>query len=184
MNFETFKAGYSNIPRILTWLGHVLSLILGVSLTVGSVYAAEPADPLNNLAVIPDQELAKMRGGFITADGLEVSLGFQQLVMINGVLKTTLNMDLTGLGGNSNGQGSALDQNKMIQLIQNGNHNSVSPDIAKNFSAGALTLIQNSLDTQLIQNFNVLNVDVSKFSQFRSNALGQSLNLELVRSLR
>jgi hypothetical protein len=185
MNFELLTVSYSNSPRAsLRLVRSVLSLIIGLSLSMGSLYAAEPADPLTNLAVIPDQELAGMRGGFITADGLEVNLGFQQLVMINGTLKTTLNMDLTGLGGNSKEQANALQQSKMIQLIQNGDHNLVSPDIANNFSAGALTLIQNSLDTQLIQNFNVINVDVSKFSQFRNNALGQSLNLEMVRSLR
>lgn len=184
----SFKRATGNKPcaaGVTHWRAQVICALMAICLPVCLVLAGEPHDPFAPWPKVPDQELAKLRGGFITADGLKINIGLEQLVMIDGTLKTQLNVDLSDLGGTPGGpKPIATDQNKLIRLIQNGEHNLVTQDVPENFAAGALTVIQNSLDTQLIQNLTLLQVDVSGMSQFRSNALGRTIGLELVRSLR
>jgi hypothetical protein len=157
---------------------------MATCLPVCLVFAGEVNDPFTLWQKVPDQELAKLRGGFITSDGLNINVGLEQLVMIDGTVKTRFNLDLSGLGRTSGGANPlASDQNKLIQLVQNGEHNLVTPDVPANFAGGALTIIQNSVDTQLIQNFTMLQIDVSGMSQFRGNALGRSIGVEQVRAL-
>lgn len=154
-------------------------------LSVGQVTAAEAFDPLSPWPVVSDQELGELRGGFITADGLQVNVGLEQLVMIDGVLKTKLSLNLSGLSKKADEtQVATMDQGKLVQFIQTGDRNTVTPEVPANFSSGALMVIQNSLDAQLIQNLTLLHVDVSRYAQFRTGALGEALNLEIIRSLR
>ena len=185
MNFKFITGSRPRAAGVSHLVGRVICALMLALLPVSLVFAGEVNDPFSLWPRLSDQELAKLRGGFITADGLNINIGLEQLVMIDGTVKTHYNFDLSGLGASSGVPDlGAADQNKRIQLIQNGDHNQVTPDMPANFGGGALTVIQNSLDTQLIQNFTVLKVDVSGMSQFRSDALGRSIGMELVRSLR
>ena len=182
MNFRLITSSKPHATGAFHRVGRAICALMLAYLPMSLACAGEVNDPFSPWPRISDQELAKLRGGFITADGLNINIGLEQLVMIDGTVKTHYNFDLSGLGGSP--APGAADQNKRIQLIQNGDHNQVTPDVPANFGGGALTVIQNSLDAQLIQNFTVLKVDVSGMSQFRSDALGRSIGVELVRSLR
>lgn len=185
MNFKFITGSRPRAAGVSHLVGRVICALMLALLPVSLVFAGEVNDPFSLWPRLSDQELAKLRGGFITADGLNINIGLEQLVMIDGTVKTHYNFDLSALGSRSGVPDPGVaDQNKQIQLIQNGEHNLVTPDVPANFGGGALTVIQNSLDTQLIQNFTVLKVDVSGMSQFRSDALGRSIGVELIRSLR
>ena len=146
--------------------------------------AGEMSDPFALWQKVPDQELAKLRGGFITSDGLNINVGLERLVMIDGSVKTRFNLDLSGLGRSPAGPTPLPgNQSKLIQLVQNGGHNVVTADVPDDFAGGALTIIQNSLDNKLIQNFTMLQIDVSGMAQFRTNALGRSIGVEQIRAL-
>lgn len=184
MNFKHITGSKRCATVVSHWWGQVLCALMAACLPVCLVFAGEVNDPFTPWPIVADQELAKLRGGFITADGLNINIGLEQLVMIDGTVKTHYNLDLSGLGPTPNRSNpAAAEQNKLVQIVQNGEHNLVTPDVPANFGGGALTVIQNSLDTQLIQNFTVLHVDVSGISQIRTNALGRSIGMELVRSL-
>lgn len=158
--------------------------LIATCLPVCPALAGDFSDPFVLWQKLPDTELAKMRGGFITSDGLNINVGLERLVMIDGTVKTRFKMDLSGLGRS---QGAPIplstDQNKSIQIVQNGDHNVVTADVPANFAGGALTIIQNSLDSKLIQNYTTLQIDVSGMAQFRTNALGRSIGVEQVRAL-
>ena len=184
MNFDHVIYGKPRTSGIYQRLVQIVYALLATYLIMHSAYADDEFDPLSSWQKIPDQELAKMRGGFITSDGLNINVGLERLVMIDGTIKTQFNLDLSGLNQNS-GKSSSLpsDQNNMIQLIQNGENNLVTPDVPAKFGGGALTIIQNSQDNKLIQNFTTLQIDVSGMSQFRTNSLGKSISIEQIRAL-
>ena len=184
MNFERIKGRRPCAPSVLQWLPRMICALMAACLPVCLVFAGELNDPFTPWPRIPDQELANLRGGFITADGLNINIGLEQLTMIDGAVKSHYNLDLSGLGLTSGGPNLAsADQNKLIQLVQNGGNNFVTPDVIANYTGGALTVIQNSQDSQLIQNLTLLQLDVSGISQLRSNTLGLSIGQQLVRSL-
>ena len=165
------------------------NILIGGWLSMCSTsYASNSIDPFASMIAVPDQTLASLRGGFTTQDGIDVSVGLEQLTMINGEIKTHLILDLTELDRVSeNSHINIKDHGKFIQLIQSGDHNAITTD-ATQLSSGVLTVIQNSKDMQQIQNITLVNVDVSNFSKFLrnslSNALGESINQESIRILR
>lgn len=144
-----------------------------------SCHAAGPAatDDFDASQRISDDELAELRGGFVTSDGLEINVGLEQLVLINGTLQSASGVDLST-------PSREADAGKIINTIQHGANNSISDDVLARFGDGLFTIIQNSADGQLIQNYTVLNVAVSNASMFRADALGEALDLQLSLSLR
>jgi hypothetical protein len=184
MSFDQLTYSKPLTTSIYRRLARMVCTLLATSLSMHSLYAGDEFDDLSLWQKIPDQELSKMRGGFVTSDGLSINVGLERLVMIDGTVKTQFNFDLSGLGQNSNKSSSLpSDQNNMIQLIQNGDNNLVTQDVPANFGGGALTIIQNSQDNKLIQNFTMLQIDVSGMSQFRTNSLGKSISIEQIRAL-
>ena len=163
----------------------LLYVLIFTCFTVYHATAAELTDPFTAWPKIPDRELSELRGGFITADGLNINIGLEQLVMIDGTTKSRINFNLSGgVQAASTGAGSApSNQSKNINFVQNGGNNFVTPDVPANFAGGALTIIQNSQDSKLIQNFTMLNVDVSGLSQFRPNWASMNVGQQVVRSL-
>lgn len=155
------------------------------------VLAASPAmaggtkDPFRAWHAVPDRELATMRGGFITSDGLNISVGLEQVVTINGEVKVRNTINLTDLGrGHSSVTPVFSADGKTVNFVQNGANNQISPDVQANFADGSLTVIQNSLDDQDIRNLNLLKIDVSGLSHLHNNPVDASLGVQMIRSLR
>lgn len=130
-----------------------------------------PFDPAN---AVDSATLDEARGGFITADGLVVTLGLERLVSINGNVVERTQMQLGDIGKLASGQGSisseALGQ---LRLIQNGDVHAVTPASA-NLLGG--TLIQNTLNDQLIRNQTSINATVNTAGMLRALNFGTSLN--------
>jgi hypothetical protein len=120
---------------------------------------------------VDDTELDRIRGGFEIGSGLEVSFGIEQATYINGVLQATTALIVPGLD-------PALVQARLPAiLIQNGTGNGVSMSGMDGLPSGVLTLIQNTLDQQVIQNLTVIDATVTSLSLFREQLLHSSLQL-------
>lgn len=94
------------------------------------------------IAVAPDV-LDKQRGGFTTPAGLELSLGVQRLVSINGAPVTQVNV----LALRAGAPGLALPLEGSARLIQQGGNNVFGAAL----DLPGATFIQNSLSGQTIR---------------------------------
>lgn len=111
--------------------------------------------------------LEHTRGGFTLGGGLEVSLGIERLVSINGntVSRTTLQLgDMSRLSAEQARQtGEALSS---VNLIQNGHDNIVVAALAPLPLGG--TVIQNSLNDQLIRSQTVIHSSVNSMGLLKT----------------
>lgn len=132
-------------------------------------------------AAVDAATLAALRGGFITASGLEVSLGIERLVSINGVVVSRTSFQLADLGRLSAEQarqtGATLSS---IKLIQNGDANMVHAALPQAGPGGAI--IQNSLDDQRIQSSTVINASANSIGLLKTLNFQGSLADAIARS--
>lgn len=153
-----------------------LSLPLLLLPLAGLAMAAPEAqpDPFDPANAVDSATLDEARGGFLTANGLVVTLGLERMVSINGNVVERTEMQLGDLGKLASGEASisseALGQ---LRLIQNGDVRDITAD-----NAGLLggTLIQNTLNDQLIKNQTSINATVNTAGMLRALNFGTSLN--------
>ena len=134
---------------------------------------AQP-NPFQTANAVDSATLDAARGGFITPGGLVVTLGLERLVSINGNVVERTEMQLGDIGKLASGEASlsseALGQ---LRLIQNGESSLVTPN-TPNLLGG--TLIQNTLNDQLIKNQTSINATVNTAGMLRALNFGTSLN--------
>jgi hypothetical protein len=99
-----------------------------------------------------------LRGGFVTPGGLVVSLGIERIVSINGNVLERSQLELGDLGSLTSGTSKLAGDAGQVRLIQNGS-SAVNVDLGRNVLGG--TLIQNSLNDQLISNQTIINASVN-----------------------
>ena len=160
-----------------------------------------------------DTELDGMRGGFeVNVNGMQImlALSLERVTFINGVLATSMKIslpDLASLGTNgisphtisvqtippaatpaTQGNASASmapqqisDLGQTITIIQNGVGNTfVLPQSLNSLT----TVIQNTVDNQIIRNMTTINATVINQALARSMELTASLNQAIARSIR
>lgn len=127
-------------------------------------------------AVVDDELMDTLRGGFETPGGLVMSFGIERLVYINGALSSMTKLNVADLGQLS---GAGIDPSQVpaigstVAVIQNGPNNTF---VAEALGAGAFaTVIQNSLDNQHIQSVTTVTATVNSLELMRANRLGESL---------
>lgn len=157
-----------------------LSVVL---LPLAGLAMAGPAEPASSAAqsspfepanAVDSVALDEARGGFITANGLVVTLGLERLVTINGNVVERTGMQLGDIGKLASGQGSIPDEALgQLRLIQNGEVRSVTPDSSTLLGG---TLIQNTLNDQLIRSQTSINATVNTAGMLRAINFGTSLN--------
>lgn len=120
-------------------------------------------------------------GGFTLGGGLQVALGIERLVSINGnmVSRTLLQVpDMTRLNHEQARQtGEALAS---VQLIQNGHDNFYTAAMAPQMLGG--TVIQNSLNDQLIRSQTVIHASVNSMGLFKTLNFQGSLGEAIART--
>ena len=155
-------------------LSLALLLLPLAGLAMAAPAGQAPPDAFDPVHAVGSAMLDDTRGGFITPDGLVVTLGLERLVTINGDVVERTHMQLGDIGKLAGGQGSisseALGQ---LRLIQNGDARAVTPD-ASGLLGG--TLIQNTLNDQLIKNQTSINATVNTAGMLRALNFGTSLN--------
>lgn len=153
--------------------------ILGVSILVmgamESACAFEDVSGFEGFPVVADRELDQMRGGFETVSGglpLSFSFGIERVSYVNDQLVATSILAIPSLLDLNSGAVRAVGMDP-VTVIQNGPGNTFAlPALSSQF----MTLIQNTLDNQVIGNVTVINASVTSSDFLRSLALQNSLN--------
>jgi hypothetical protein len=169
------------------------TLLIGLALAAvvaawGAPSARADADGFGGAETVPLQELDAARGGYQAGKDLMFSFGVEKATYLNGVLQATSSLNLLQPGG-----GGSQSSLVPFKLYQDGwvNPGSGIPnsDPTKNFSAFTLpgqgfqgTILQNSLDKQVITEFTKITVGLDILRAFRENNLSSILNQQLIRS--
>ena len=135
-------------------------------------------DPFGSDQAVAAESLDGYRGGFITDSGIAVSLGLERIVTINGNVADTSRIDFGDLGSLAAGRTTlAADAANQLRIIQNGG-GTVGVDFGPSALGG--TVIQNSLNNQLINNSTIINASVEGRGMLQSlnfqNTLSNALN--------
>lgn len=141
----------------------------------------------DNVVAMSERSLDRVRGGFQTSNGLQISFGIERAVYINGALVTTTSLNLSDLGKVSNGQSqnpaaSAAAGLGSLTLIQNGAGNTFVTGPVSATTLG--TVVQNTLNDQKIQSFTSINATVNSLQLVKAQNFESSLRGALIDSLR
>jgi len=155
-------------------LGLSLFLLLAGPVTARVDLAGEWGAP------VPAQALEEQRGGFINANGLKVSVGLESLVRINDELRSNVQVQLPDLTRLAREGGTLGSQ---VEVIQNGPGNTLPSDLQDRLS-GLGTVIQNSLNDQVIQNLKSMNIEISGLRGANTSQIKSRITTHMVESLR
>lgn len=141
------------------------SLILVAALSAAGVVCAESETAWSPDASIQMDVLDAMRGGMLTEHGLAVNLGIQRDVYVNGELVTTTTLTLSDLsrllGGAAPQAAIAGDAGTLVQTGLGNTH------VTPLDSSSLATVIQNTLDNQVIRTVTQINANVSNVELLR-----------------
>ena len=160
-------------------------VIAGLTSGLFSLTLAQAAGAGDDLVFLPKrainmQRLDSLRGGFITDGGLKISLGIERSVFINNELVATMFLNVPDLAAlSARGAAPAQLQGSPTTVIQNGPGNSLGQSVLQSFSRGMLTVIQNSLDNQLIQGRTIINTTISGVGSLGLSETISALNVQL-----
>jgi hypothetical protein len=134
---------------------------------------------------LPDTELAKQRGGFATPDGLLLSFGVEQAVYVNGVLDASSSLSIRGGGEGPGGYQATLSGDNTLKVVQVGPAGSNILNAAKITSGlnGSFTVIQNTLNHQVITNTTIINASVANMGLFRDLNLSAAMRQQLINAV-
>lgn len=158
---------------------------LAMGLAVLLTRVAYAGDPLGfrDLEPASDQEINGMRGGYVTEGGLNFSFGVEQAIYVNGVLKATntLNIAKEGPGLPQAIPGTAGNTPTVVQI---GPGNTFLPADLDQLQSGFFTVVQNSMDQQVIQNINKINATISVLGLQREINRTGTMSQQLIQTLR
>ena len=149
----------------------LLMSMAGLASTAPARAQPLPFDPDH---AVDSAMLEAARGGFVTPDGLMVTLGLERMVSINGTVVERTEMQLGDIGKLARGE-ATLSREAVgeLRLIQNGDVRTLAGN-AQNLLGG--TIIQNSLNDQAIRNQTAINATVNTGGMLRALNFGASLN--------
>jgi hypothetical protein len=158
--------------------------LLHVSVWLALAGYAAPAlaasGPGDDWTPVKDEQLEQTRGGFTTANGLQVSLGIERLVAINGELVARTRVDISDLNHMSDEQlRQTRDALSSVKLIQNGGANIYQ---ASDSAHGGGVVIQNTLNDQSIQSQTVISSTVNSASLLKTMNFQGSVSDALARA--
>jgi hypothetical protein len=133
-----------------------------------------------------DEDLDQMRGGFASSNNgvpLSFSFGIERATFLNGQLVSTTTIAIPTLPYVNNSAAATADFSP-VTVIQNGSGNFFNLQGAHNLPTSVMTVIQNSLDNQVIGNATVINASVTSRAFLNSLAVQSVLNQMMFKSLR
>jgi hypothetical protein len=114
-----------------------------------------------NSPPLGNAQLAQLRGGFIAPGGLTIDFSLTSQTLVDGVIQRDLTLNSKQLQN--------IDVQQLKQVIQIGANNNFESLDALRDNPGLVTVIQNTRDAAVIQNFNTLDLQVNNFREFRNN---------------
>jgi hypothetical protein len=137
-----------------------IALLLAGAAFATQALAGAQGDPFSAANAVEPSTLDALRGGFTTDSGLTVTLGLERIVTINGAVAEHSTLDLGELGGLTSGRTTlSPDALGQLRLIQNGAGSQFAVQMGANTLGG--TVIQNTLNDQLIRNQTIINASVN-----------------------
>ena len=127
---------------------------------------------------VDDAALAQLRGGFDDGLGLMASIGLERLTVVNGVVVSTVNLQISDLSKVTAQQAHQLQTTLATLGLVNGVVSGTDLDKATPTPQGlqaATTVIQNSLNNQAVRNTTVLNISTNSQQFVRANNLQNAL---------
>jgi hypothetical protein len=126
--------------------------------------------------------LDAVRGGFAYGDQLLVTLGIDRLVRINGNAVEQSSVQFGDVGKLASGAGALpADAVQGTRLIQNGAAGQMASTLANGALAG--TVIQNTLNDQLISSQTTIRASVNNAGMVQSINFGATLNQALLNAV-
>ncbi len=135
----------------------------------------EAGNPFAEVAqnnAVSNEDLSEMRGAFVSSNGMVIDFGLVTQTVINGNPVSQLEI--------TSGQLNQINPSDLQKLIQVTEQSVDVRQLGIDDLPGVLTVIQNSANDQLIQNFNILNLEVENLGNFRSQALVPQINDALI----
>ena len=152
-------------------LRHNTVILLGVLLCAHSMAPAmafDGQDVFMRERPVSEEVLDRMRGGFqMNPNGPIMSFGIERSVYLNGRLVTSTVLNIPDLLQLTNNTSNAFT------LMQTGAGNALTTHASS--LPALMTVIQNTLDNQAIQNQTVINATVAALGLNRSLALGNAV---------
>ncbi|MCC6964820.1 MAG: hypothetical protein IT391_00870 [Nitrospira sp.] len=159
---------------------HMTAGLMGALLCMAGMapaMALEAGEDFAQRPPVSEAVLDQMRGGFQSSPNSPVlAFGIERNVLVNGKLvsSTVLTIpSLSQLAGNTS---------DAFKLIQTGGGNAVLPGMSS--LSPFMTVMQNSLDNQTIQQQTVMNATVAALGWARSLALGNALTQATMGTIR
>jgi hypothetical protein len=155
-----------------------ICLLLAGAACAGQGLAGAPEHAFDPAQAVERSALDGLRGGFTTDTGLVVSLGIERIVTINGNVAERSQLDLGDLGSLTRGTSKvSADTAGQVRLIRNG-VGDLNVQLGNSVLGG--TIIQNSLNDQLISNQTIINASVNARGMLQSmnfqSTLANALN--------
>lgn len=163
---------------------HVLRAVLLMATAMAACHSAY-ADSVacGDCSFVTDQELEIIRGGFVS-DGLEITFGIEKTVFVNGVLQAINTLNIQDWGSKQSQTLSDQALANMAILRQNGDNNSLVPNLVANSQGGLFTYIQNSVDNTVIKNVTQISATVNSLNMFRDMNLKSLMNQQLINAVK
>jgi hypothetical protein len=165
-----------------------MGIALGALSCVALAHAqSAPSSPITAHAVpgfgfpVPNARLDTVRGGFDLGNGIEASFGIVRAVYVDGDLVSYTSVNIPDISHITTQQATALASALSTVNVQIGPNNSFTPS-SMGQTAGA-TVIQNTLNNQIISSLTTLNVGVNTLNAFRGAGLQQALQNASVQAL-
>jgi hypothetical protein len=144
-------------------------LLAGIFFLAGVLPASAGQYVLADRQTVTNPELDAMRGGYVTDSGFQISLGITKAVFVDGVLQTLSSLNIPDLANRRHADTVTIVQNSGSQILgQQGNQ--VSDPQAGGLTIltnNGLTVIQNSLNQQVIQHKTIVDVTTNSVSVVR-----------------
>ncbi|MGM0952988.1 MAG: hypothetical protein ACQEW7_08410 [Pseudomonadota bacterium] len=112
-------------------------------------------------APLTDAELAQLRGGFML-DGLEIAIGLEQVVAINGETQVINRLRIPNLNQQLNNE-QLMQQMESVLVTQGAGPEGVRVASGAGGSGGWITVLQNSLNSTTIQHIRQLDIELNNF---------------------
>ncbi|WP_197025621.1 hypothetical protein [Marinobacter sp. HL-58] len=131
---------------------------------------------------LSDPELSEYRGGFLM-DDLEISIGLEQVVGINGDTLVVNRLTIPNLNQTVNG-GLVDHQMETVLEVISANR-SGGARVSSNMAGtnGWMTVVQNNLDSTVIQNMHQLNIELNNLGAGVGNQFPARFSDQLVQLL-
>ncbi|MFC5547113.1 hypothetical protein [Massilia aerilata] len=151
-----------------------ICFLLASAAAAGQGWADAPVAGFDATQPVEPAALDELRGGFLIPGGLLVSLGIDRIVTINGNVVERSQLNLGDLGTLTSGMSKvSADTANQVRLIQNG-IGTANLALGRDVLGG--TIIQNSLNDQLINNQTIINASVNARGMLQSMNFQSTLN--------